>query len=177
MSEFWARKMRTYFDRIDFDKDGVITRSDFEGMADRFIESERLDPGRGKELKDKLIQVWDKYLSGVGHGNAITEPEFVSSMKKLKNNSGELRGTIEGPLPLFFGAIDANSDGMIQESEYALLFEILGIDSSLASASFKAIDTNNDGLLSLAEFVEAGIEFFLGEDETEPSRLFWGPLV
>lgn len=57
MTEFWVRKMRTYFDRIDFDKDGVITRSDFEGMADRFIESERLDPGRGKELKDKLIQV------------------------------------------------------------------------------------------------------------------------
>lgn len=51
--------MRTYFDRIDFDKDGVVTRQDFEAMANRFIESERLDDDRGQELKAKLIEVSD----------------------------------------------------------------------------------------------------------------------
>ena len=56
MSDFWVRKMKTYFQRIDFDKDGAITQKDFEGMADRFVAREKLDDERGKELKTKLLQ-------------------------------------------------------------------------------------------------------------------------
>ena len=88
-----------------------------------------------------------------------------------------LQAVIEGPLPIFFSAIDSNADGQIQADEYQLLFQILGIDPKLATDSFKAIDTNNDGQLSKDEFITAGVEFFLGEDESKPSRLFWGPLV
>ena len=57
MSAFWTKKMRTYFQRIDFDKDGAITRKDFEGMAERFVSCEKLDAAKGKDLHDKLIQV------------------------------------------------------------------------------------------------------------------------
>jgi len=56
MSDFWVRKMKTYFQRIDFDKDGAITQKDFEGMAERFVKREKLDDARGKELKTKLLQ-------------------------------------------------------------------------------------------------------------------------
>jgi len=56
MSDFWVRKMKTYFQRVDFDKDGVITQKDFEGMAERFVKREKLDDARGKELKTKLLQ-------------------------------------------------------------------------------------------------------------------------
>jgi len=56
MSDFWVRKMKTYFQRIDFDKDGAITQKDFEGMAERFVTREKLDEARGKELKNKLLQ-------------------------------------------------------------------------------------------------------------------------
>lgn len=54
---FVERKLKTYFKRIDFDKDGAITRNDFESMADRFVESEKLDAARGADLKHKLVQV------------------------------------------------------------------------------------------------------------------------
>jgi len=57
MSDFWVRKMKTYFQRVDFDKDGAITQKDFEGMAERFVQREKLDDARGKELKAKLLQV------------------------------------------------------------------------------------------------------------------------
>ena len=57
MSDHWLRKMRTYFTRIDFDKDGSITRKDFEGMAARFISDGKLDAAKGKELTDTLTAV------------------------------------------------------------------------------------------------------------------------
>lgn len=65
---------------------------------------------------------------------------------------------------------------MIDSDEYGKFFEILGLDPSMAPATFKAIDTNNDGLLSLDEFKEAGVKFFTEEGESSPTKVFWGPV-
>lgn len=46
-----------------------------------------------------------------------------------------------------------------------------------AAQSFAAIDLNGDGKLTIKEFVKLGREFFLSEDESRPSKLFWGPLT
>lgn len=177
MSSFIERKLKTYFKRIDFDKDGAITVHDFESMADRFVESEKLDAARGADLKKKLVQVWDNYLKGVvSDGTKLTEPVFVDTVKK-QLHSQKLKEALAGPLPIFFSAVDANADGLIQADEFALFFQILGIDPKLATASFHAIDTNHDGNISLDEFVTAGTDFFISEDEKSPSQYFWGPLV
>merc|ERR1711988_1606272 len=184
MSDFWLQKMRTYFDRIDFDKDGAIARKDFEGMAERF--SEKLDATKAADLKttitniwDAGMPVWDKYLQGVGGGEAIQKEPFINAMKSLVKDPSNpsMKATVEGPLPLFFAAVDADGDGMISQEEYATFFQILGLAPEMAPATFQAIDTNNDALLSKEEFVEAGSEFFLSEDPAKPTKLFWGPLI
>ncbi len=54
MSDFWQRKMRTYFQRIDFDKDGSITKKDFEGMADRYIKHGKFNDAKAKDLRGTL---------------------------------------------------------------------------------------------------------------------------
>lgn len=175
--KFIEAKLKTYFKRIDFDKDGAITRNDFEGMADRFVTREKLDAAKGADLKHKLVQVWEHYLKGVvTDGTKLTEPVFVETVKK-QLHSPKLKEALAGPLPLFFSAVDANGDGLIQEDEFKLFFDILGLEPKLAEASFKAIDTNKDGSISLDEFVTAGTDFFTSEDESSPSKYFWGPLV
>ena len=121
------------------------------------------------------MQVWDKYLSVLGGGNAIQEAQFVESMAKLVNDPST-KGVLEGPLPLFFHCVDSNDDHLIDESEYQEFFKILGLDTSLAKAAFQAIDTNHDGDISLDEFIEAGTNFFLEQDESSPNAMFWGPL-
>ena len=175
MSDFWIRKMKTYFSRIDFDKDGAITRKDFEGMGTRFVEKEKADAATGEIIKTKICAVWDNFLSKVG-GDGINEAAFIEAMKKQVGDAS-LKETLQGPLPLFFAAVDANNDGFISSDEYGIFFDIIGLDPNMAPASFQAIDTNNDGLLSQDEFIEAGTEFFINEDAASPSKLFWGPLV
>jgi Ca2+-binding EF-hand superfamily protein len=176
MSEFWQRKMRTYFQRIDFDKDGSITRKDFEGMATRFIESGKLSGPQATELQQNILDVWDKNLGPSSGVDAISQDKFIEVMKSLVGNPA-LKQALEGPLPLFFKAVDANHDDYIQADEYAQFFQILGLDPAMAPDSFKAIDTDGDGRLSLQEFVTAGSEFFQSEDESKPTKSFWGPLV
>lgn len=176
MSDFWVHKMKTYFNRIDFDKDGSITKKDFEGMADRFVSAEKLNAEKGQDLRNKLLQVWEKYLKDGNEASGVSETHFIETLKKQVSDP-TLRDTLAGPLPLFFSAVDANGDGMIQDDEFQLFFQILGLDPKLAIDSFKAIDTNNDGQLSLDEFVTAGVDFFISEDDKSPNKLFWGPLV
>ena len=167
--------MKTYFSRIDFDKDGSITRKDFEGMGTRFVEKEKADAATGETIKTAICAVWDNYLSKVG-GDGINQDAFIEAMKKQVSDPS-LKDAVSGPLPLFFRAVDANSDGNICSEEYGIFFDIIGLDPNMAPASFQAIDTNNDGLLSEEEFVTAGVEFFTSEDAASPTKLFWGPLV
>jgi len=174
MSDFWLQKMRTYFDRIDFDKDGAITRKDFEGMAARFAD--KLDSAKAQDLTANITNIWDKYLQAVGGGQPIAKDAFIAAMKSMAKDPGS-KATLEGPLPLFFHAVDADSDGNITEEEFARFFSVLGLDVAMAPASFQAIDTNGDGQLSIEEFTGAGSEFFLSEDPSKPTKLFFGPLV
>ena len=167
--------MKTYFNRIDFDKDGAITRKDFEGMAERFAKESEMKAEHAKVLMDSLTGVWDKFLANVAEGKGIDQTAFINSMKgKVKDPNA--KSVVEGPLPLFFRAVDTNEDNMISKEEYGIFFQMLGLDPKMAPASFEAIDTNNDGLLSQDEFVVAGSDFFINDGDS-PNKLFWGPLV
>lgn len=179
MSKFWHKKMCTYFKRIDFDGDGKITRADFEGMAKRFAETGKLNEARSKDLFDTLTAVWDNYVSVIDAPEGLNQGKFIAAMKHLVKDDKK-RASLEGPLPLFFHAVDSNDDGFIDVGEYEEFFKIFGLDPALAAASFRAIDANDDGLLSKEEFKDAGRDFFLKDDEKDdekcPTSLFWGPL-
>ncbi len=54
MGDLFMQKMKTYFTRIDFDKDGSITKKDFEGMGDRFIKHGKFDDAKAKDLRATL---------------------------------------------------------------------------------------------------------------------------
>nr|P04572.1 RecName: Full=Sarcoplasmic calcium-binding protein; Short=SCP [Perinereis vancaurica tetradentata] len=174
-SDLWVQKMKTYFNRIDFDKDGAITRKDFESMATRFAKESEMKPEHAKVLMDSLTGVWDKFLANVAGGKGIDQATFISSMKE-KVKDPNAKAVVEGPLPLFFRAVDTNEDNMISRDEYGIFFNMLGLNPDMAPASFDAIDTNNDGLLSQEEFVTAGSDFFIN-DQDSPNKVFWGPLV
>lgn len=119
--------------------------------------------------------MWDKFLSAVAGGKGIDQAAFIESMKKQVKDPN-CKATVEGPLPLFFRAVDTNEDNQISRDEYGIFFKMLGLDEAMAPSSFDAIDTNNDGLLSIDEFVQAGTDFFLNDGDT-PNKVFWGPLV
>lgn len=61
-------------------------------------------------------------------------------------------------------------------NEFKVFFKCLGLTDEDSAVAFAMIDVNGDGKLSKKEFVKLGRDYFLNEDETCPSRMFWGPL-
>jgi len=57
MSEIWKRKLRTYFWIFDFDKDGVISKDHWVGMASRFFSFGLPDKEKAEQLKICFEQV------------------------------------------------------------------------------------------------------------------------
>ena len=67
---------------------------------------------------------------------------------------------ITSSLPLIFDAIDTNSDGAIEATEFAAYFTSFGInDTAFANLVFKAMDSNNDCVLSKRGFKKLEIIF------------------
>ena len=57
MSEFWARKVRTFFHTVDVNDDGLISKKDAEGLADNLADVEHLSPERRALIKDNFVKV------------------------------------------------------------------------------------------------------------------------
>ncbi|XP_053635742.2 uncharacterized protein CBP isoform X4 [Cherax quadricarinatus] len=133
------------------------------------------DRGSGSG-KRGMTHVWEEEWGASGDPYVfIGQEQFLMQMEHVVNTK-DLRKKVASPLVYFFKAVDTDGSGEISIEEFEVFYTCLGLTEEDAAQSFAAIDKNGDGKLSRKEFVKLGREFFLSEDETQPSKLFWGPL-
>ncbi|KAK8743805.1 hypothetical protein OTU49_001275 [Cherax quadricarinatus] len=173
---FWRQKMRTHHSLIDVNKDGVVSWDDFEALISRFKQLGHLSPEEVSKFTDAIRHVWEEEWGASGDPYVfIGQEQFLMQMEHVVNTK-DLRKKVASPLVYFFKAVDTDGSGEISIEEFEVFYTCLGLTEEDAAQSFAAIDKNGDGKLSRKEFVKLGREFFLSEDETQPSKLFWGPL-
>jgi len=178
MSEFgehWERKLRTFFQRFDIDGDGLLTRNDFERLADRVIKTGHFTGYRADELRNLYLEIWDKYFKPEDGGNAGTFEEFLANVKS--HGKSELGLSYLEQNSIMFDAVDTSNDGVIELQEFINYFNALGIGEEIAKEAFKGLDTNHDGVLSREEFISSGINFFMLEEPSFPADAFYGSLI
>jgi len=175
-SAIWQRKMRTYHRVMDVNNDGTVSWDDFQEMARKFAELGHLSEQQQTEFAAQLKFIWENNWGASGDPYCfITEEALLTSMEHVVNTKDLARKT-DKFLPYLFKAVDYNASDDISVDEYKLLFKCLGLSEEDAIVSFNSIDVNGDGTITLDEFVAHGKDFFLTEDETRPSKYFWGPL-
>jgi len=176
MSDFWIRKMRTFFRRLDVINDGVLTVKDAVEFGRIFSERRKLDEENGNILRSRLLEVWSLFTKG-NVDVIVPEDDFVEAMKNHMFNPAALAETMTESLKIIFKVVDADGDGSIEMDELVQAFESLGLDKRAAPVSFKATDSDGDGQITLDEFIATGFAFFRSEDEEHPSKYFIGPLI
>ncbi|XP_059053342.1 sarcoplasmic calcium-binding protein [Achroia grisella] len=174
-SEFWRRKMRTVHNILDIDKDGLISFNDFVLFSERFKSLGHLDQQQAEDFSNIIKLTWEEQWGAVDPYNFVTVEQYLEDMHHVLNDK-TLKKKAHRWLPYLFKAVDKDKSGYISVKEFKLFFECLGLDNEHAAVAFAVIDTNGDGKLSMKEFVKLGKDYFITEDETKVSKMFWGPL-
>lgn len=175
-SEFYRRKIRTFHNIIDVNKDGVISFHDMELLIERFIALGNISSDHINEVKDIIKQWWVKRWGEISPYTLITVEDYLEYMHHVLNDK-ELVRRAHSFIPYIFRAIDKDQSGAISLDEYKLFFQCLGLPEKDAILAFRTIDSNGDGKVTMKEFVKHGRDFFVTEDENRISKYFWGPLV
>ena len=170
---FFARKMKTAFVKLDVNKTGYLSIEDYQELTRRFIKYGKLS----REDEQRIQKAMEDVCISIGmyKGAKVTPEQYLSGIIEMPEEERKIMG--ESLLSQWFDVVDTNGDGVISPQEFGVYFKIMGIDESATKASFNLIDTNHDGIISRDEFVAAGVDFFIGVDETSGGTLFYGPLV
>ena len=165
----WRKKLTKFVEFTDTDKDGYVSRADYDLMVTRYKDLPLTDPSHA-EVMAKVNETWIT-LIGLKGSKKMSYEEFVEQFmimaKKLL--ADEMDNQLFGSV---FDTIDTNGDGFIDLAEWRVHYECHGTPVKYAKASFNAIDTNHDGLLSREEFLSYHHEYFF----TSESSLLCGPL-
>jgi len=171
---FWRRKIRTLVDRIDLDRDGQVTRKDFEDWCDRYDQTGRVSKAKGDQFRTVLMEFWNDFMAEIVKTRPLTADVYAEALSK--RGKKDLLKVVDDFYNLLFDMMDLNDDGTISLDEFTVYYQVLGLDAKMAAVVFAAIDTNKDNVLSRAEFLAGGEDFFMNEEKS-PYQLFWGPLV
>ena len=167
---FWNKKLDRAIRVRDTDKDGVITRKDFELVAQRYKD---LGDVSGEQLQ-RVLESLMKLCDSVGltdDTKQFTYEEFKTRHANV--NLLEVNNTL---FRTIFNGLDINGNGVVSMKEWELHYKCMGLDPKYAKASFEAMDTNGNGVVSLEEFTAYHVEFFSTTENKLNSAILYGPL-
>lgn len=176
---YHLRKMTTRIVRLDVNKDGYISREDFEMMVERLNEYSKITKEQAELSRKAMMDVADTLGFKPGVRKEIEEAAKQASENILSVTPERRKALVNNDHNLLFDVFDTNKDGHISPEEFKVYFQVK--DPSVSEAEitrcFNIIDSNGDGEISREEFLAAAYDFFCGLEETELSNAFFGTLL
>jgi Ca2+-binding EF-hand superfamily protein len=165
--------------RLDLNKDGFISREDYELMGKKLTEHSGVTEEQVKATKTEIMKVADAFNLKPGVKIPLEEAAKKASETILSMSPTERKDSITVSHNLLFDAIDTNKDGHISVKELEVYFNIIapGISQAEIIHSFNTIDTDKNEEISREEFMTAAEDFLHGVEETELSKVFFGHLL
>ncbi len=167
---FWKKKLRHAFHTQDVDKDGFISRADFDLVVQRYQEM-----GSSNEHTKKLKDTFNKCCDEWG----LTDSSVKFTIDEILDIHGKQLGEMKKLDSMYsemFDSVDMNGNGSISFEEWSNHYQSLGIDLKHARPSFDAMDFNGDNQVSRNEFITYHKEFFFSTEDKLNSSILYGPL-
>ena len=169
-TSFWEKKIRTVFQSLDTDKDGILRRRDFELWEDRLIKAlPSAIEEQKQQIRQSRIDIWVNFVNGgesPTEGAEVTVDQFIKSFRVKLKDPG-LRDQLESVTRAIFDVLDINKDGVLKKDEYVKLATLKpNTTTAVAEAAFNAMDKSNDGAIQFEEFLGATVFFFTDENDT-----------
>ena len=164
--------------RMDVNKDGKITRDDYELMAEKLIESSKMTTEQAQSTRQELMNIADRHGQKPGVERSVEEAAKIASDTMLAM-SFETPAAHNACQNVLFNAIDANKDGHISVEEFKVYLKVIApnISEEEMTHSSNVIDSDGNVMISREEFLAAALDFMFGLEETEVSNAFLGHLL
>ena len=178
---FHLKKMRTRMMKLDVNKDGFISREDYELMVTRLYEYRKLDEHKAELTRNAFMQLAD--MLGLKPGVKIPLEEAAKNANReyldLAESANQKTSLLEKSHSLIFDVLDLNKDGCISLDEFKVYFHIMApsVDETDVIESFNTIDRDKSGEITREEFIKAAIDFFHGFEESSIYSAFFGRLL
>ncbi|PLW73092.1 EF-hand domain-containing protein [Streptomyces sp. SCUT-3] len=170
-------KLEREFEAMDANHDGYLDRTDYQKLADRYIQAYRIDKDdrRARALQTFCQIYWLELLRHAGvDGDRLTKDQFVMANRLAVIDTSRLNVT-EGGGHAIFDVIDVDGDNEISRAEFErFLRDVRRSEAPDAMDSFARLDTDGDGTISRYEFIRAIREHFFSHDPDAPGSLFFG---
>ncbi|NER52063.1 MAG: hypothetical protein F6J92_36570 [Symploca sp. SIO1A3] len=181
-SSAWIVRMKTYFKLMDVNGDGVLSLSDYETIADRFIKIQG-DSSNSEEIQTLFHDLFQYVIAGGGAVDANTmigEEEFITNAAKAVLGLESSLEVGRQKNEVFFDLIDTDHSGEISREEYRKYLTIYSGEDQpeRADKAFNSLDTDGNGFITRAEFIEGHMGYWgtIPSNQTE-SPLPYGPLI
>ena len=158
--------------RLDINKDGFISREDYELMGKKLAEQSGIIEEQAAATNKEIMMVADAFNLKPRVRGPLEEAAKKANETILSMSPAERKAFVTASHNLLFDAIDTNKDGHISVNEFKVYFNVIAPGTSEAEIihSFNAIDTNKNGEISREEFMAAAEDFIHEVEETELQR-------
>ena len=173
-NEFYARKLRQFVRVTDADKDGYISRHDFDLIIERYKQLGVCTPQHLEKLTASMANVLD--LMGITDISVkLSYEQYEDKWFGVVMNLKE-KGMLEKLIMSMFDSTDLNGDGYLTIDEWTVHGECWGIEKGTLRTSFDACDANSDGKVSREEYTNYLYEFIATPENKLNSSILYGPL-
>ena len=173
-------KLRHFFNILDYNKNGVIHKEDFDRLGMNLCLT--FDIKEGTEAYDVMFQKSRRFfyqiLKDLGKptDHHVTMDEWIKLFDQIINQKDmeKLKYYIKLTTIYIFELFDQDKNGIISLDEYVDMFTVYHIDMKYSAKSFLKLDTNHDDCISKVELFNAVTDFFISDDPDAPGNWIFG---
>lgn len=179
ISDLQNDKFERFFYILDFDRNGVINKDDFLGIAENLCILWTIKEGSEQynRVMSRFEDGWNKFNEFVNNNESkATWDHWIHFAEEVivKGDEAQYNEYVEDFVGEVFDNFDADKDGYIDLDEYIDLFVGYRIEVRFAAKSFRKLDLNKDDLISRGELIRAVKEYFKSDDPNAPGNWLFG---
>ncbi|MGW0391585.1 EF-hand domain-containing protein [Streptomyces sp. NPDC003042] len=175
---FYQRKMDTRFETFDYDRDGVITKADFEQMASKVLTGlgHTRESAHGRAVLGGAERFWNNLADAADadRDGQITPAEFKAATTQSMLGTPEGFGQTARPwVEAVAKAADVDGDSRISNDEYRRMLRALGVREE-AMKEIVPYLTDADGSISVDAVIASGQDFYTSDKPDHPATWSFG---
>ncbi|XP_013410806.1 sarcoplasmic calcium-binding protein-like [Lingula anatina] len=171
LPKFWTRKMRSFFNLLDDDLDGVLTQHEFLDTIPNRMD-QYFSRNEASVFKAIWHSTWDFFFVTREKNDNLTV-EDVIKMQSRYLTVPHFPEHGEAWFQEVFKLVLSHGNQLIDLSDYTAFLQSFGVDPETAPKSFNIFDIDDDGYLDEKEYVKNGLGYFADAKQSS-GRYLWG---